>query len=377
MKAVRKHNFWTLLISACWSLIAVAGEGPDRYVGVKIPYHENHVLRSEIQAEEADAVGIGAGMPLVNMRGVRIHVYDAPPEGKWRLDAPPPLRMVITSKQGSYRRVPQGTATDDQATLESDVRVIRFADLRPDAEAAQREVETEMESAHAVWSQRERALRGKGKVRIRQRGCEIEGTDFIYRMRSEPAGGKGADSRLPERLRRPQGWIEIERDVVMRFRQEALSAVSPSAGAGNGKEINRLGVDPRDSRLTIVTCSGLVNYDLAARELQFQDDVRVTQQRMVMMSDRLRVTMEKADPPVREIIAWGNVRLQSSGSEDSGDEFSAEGNYARYVREAQQLMLTDAREGKQPEVRLGKNLISDALIQIEFKNDEVLSLIHI
>ncbi len=375
MQVRRKINFF-IWAAACSTgmLTAAAGEGPDRYLGVKIPYHENRILRSEILADEADAVGLGSGMPVVNMRGVKIHIYDAPPEGKLRFDTPPPLRMVITGKQGNYRRVALGAVADDQATLESEVRLIRFADLRSTANNAQREVETVMESDRAVWSQRERTLKGQGKVRIRQRGCELEGNDYIYRLRGEANDAKEGGADLPTRLRRPQGWIEIERDVVMRFRQEALSAAPTSGKSDDSNPANRLGVDPKDPHLTTVTCAGLASYDLAARELQFQDKVRVLQQRLIMTSDRLRVVMEKADPPVREIIGWGDVRLQVIGSAATENELNAEGNYARYVRETQQILLTDVREGKLPQVRLGKNLIADALIQIEIKDGEVYRL---
>lgn len=377
-----------------------AGEGEvpsDLYTGVRFPYYKKGRLVSELKAETADALGPGTERARVNMQGVVIDVYDtsiATGDGEEekrdkKPAGPPPLKMTIVSRTGVYeRRKNEKGLMEDVAVLKEDVKAYRYGYATGKDGTRKRFIETTVVCDNATWNHTRQVLHGTGPVTITQPDSVLRGRDFIYYMR-RPQDRKtpAADDTKapPPRKDGLGGWIEFDRDVNMVFERSAAERIM-DGGSDEAKDDKQPDTPPASSfkggadetkaaqDRTFITCTGLASYDLDTREVHFQKNVVVTRPQMVIKSDYLRVQMGEGEEPLTEIIAWNRVTIEgrevdSAAKEGSG--YIAVGDYARYTRADEKIVLTDKRDGHNPVVRVGTDVISDRLITLDATGDKM------
>lgn len=352
--ALQLSLFSMLLIHVCLSPFAAAKDVQDVYKQVRFPYYKDGDLTSELRAETADAMGLPEKRARVRMTGVTIDLFETakPAEG-----ATPPkaaaLKMRITAKKGLYERRPgKGGLLEDIAVLEDDVRVYRY-DLVPGKPEEIGPINTTIKCQNAIWNHSRQVLNGTGKVFVIQPGKKLDGTDFSYVLVKA-----GDDEKTPATPGKDKGevggWIEIERDVTM------VIEGNPQAGAAPAKRVEK----------TTITSKGIGAYDLDKREVHFQDTVKVVQRRMTIESDFLRAHLLEGElQPIREIIAWSNVQIQALPDEKKEDgptvPYKAIGNWARYTRSDEKIVLTDKRKDMLPKVQVGNDTITNEVISFK------------
>ncbi len=383
MSLAPRGRFWygcltlLLLLAAPGQSLLVAGEETvDTYADVRFPHMQDGVIRSEVLAGTADALGMSASVRRINVRQVEILVYADPPPGLPGGEAPP-VRMRIVGDRGviESRRGADG-GNEDFAHIQGEVRAFRF-DLDADDPKT---LDSVISCQNATWNHTRQVLEGSGPATMLQRGSVLKGSDFHYWARGTARSLNVAamPGEREEREAGESGWFKLDKNVSMEFVRHSLvgerEAGAPETSSETGEEARELPLGvPEAADTTLITCAGAGVYDLQSGKVHFQDDVRVTKEGMLLRSQRLRAILnERAE--VRSVIAWDDVRIEGetrSSARTPASRYTAHGNYARFRADTEDLFLSDQREGRLPLVVYGRDEIRDVNIRLDTRSGEL------
>ncbi len=346
------------------------GQVAQPYEKIRYPTFKEGRLQSLLEADQAEAFDLAEGTPRINLRNVRIVIYNDDAEVLKNIpeDQPPPVRMTITSDRGYFTRRPPepGAQPEEIANLEGNVVVRQMRDMSkplPQGLKPRRldpSIETEIHCQHAQWNNTWRKLNGDGEVEFVQEDSRIVGTGFLYLADEDSLSGTGGASNVKEW----GGVVFIEHNARMEIDRPEASGIT--------------------SR-TEITCKDTASYKLREREIQFEKDVKIRRPGLAIESDIIKVFLRREDDPKPEINACGEQPLPGqvkkivatigkrpgsvviSGFDTGGPEgevlqYTARGGRADYDFDANRITLTDTRTERVPEVEFDRDRISDKVL---------------
>ncbi len=347
-----------------------AGKTAQPYEKIRYPTFENGRLQSLLEADQAEAFDLAEGTPRVNLKNVRITLFNVDKEAVKNLpdDQSPPVKVTITSDRGFFiRRPPEpGAQPEEIANLEGNVvlRQMRDGSKPPPGGLKPRRldssIETEIHCQHAQWNNNLRKLVGDGEVEFLQEDSRIVGTGFMYLADDEAVGTGSGTSNVKDW----GGIVFIEHNARMEIdRPEGSGAVTR----------------------TEITCRDTASYKLREREIQFERDVKIRRPGLTIEADIVKVFLRREDElpaepaastasgnqvlpgQVKNIIATignrpGSVVITGFEVDPGGGEilqYTAKGGRADYNFDTRRITLTDSRTERVPEVEFGQDRISD------------------
>ncbi len=369
----------------------VAGETDQAqpYEEVRYPTFKDGRLQSLLIAKQAEAYDIAEGTPRVNLSNVVITMYDLSEESLARTpdNQPLPVKMTVTSDRGYFTRRPPepGAQPEEIANLEGNVvlRQMRVGPA-PARQPGQRPsrlapgVDTEIRCEHAQWNNTLRKLNSDGEVELLQEDSRITGTGFLY-LADDDALQADSDSAS---IKDWGGIVFIEHNARMEIDRDGAVRMEPTAAAPTPGAIGR----------TIITCRDTASYKLREREIQFEREVKISREGLVIESDILKVFLRREDEmeaaaqnpaapaapgQVKNIVATigkrpGSVVITGyNRDETTGEEivqYTAKGGRADFDYDNNRITLTDTRDQRWPEVEFGadRDRITDGTLVFVF-----------
>ena len=358
MKIIRNFVVLTLLWLALGSG-AVYATMENIYSDVRFQlYNRDNQFTGELITGKANATKLDRKDPRIDLDGgVVIELFDT--DSVVSGDKKPPLKVKITSDQGTFMQAQNKESKEFQqiVILEGNVVVTRYKKGAESASA--QEVDSIVTCDKAKWNHNTGILNGYGLVTMKRadNSMLLSGKGMVYEVNPE----NRVDLTSNEEDQKLSGVLEITSDVELVVNQR-----------------NSSGRIDKNSRVK-VSCDGIGRYDFDHKEMYFSDRVRVVRTNMLIRSDFLKVVLSEDGNRRKfdEMVAWcTDERLVAiTGSGDPRNLSSKIGNwkaqaeYARYIEETGEMLLTDEREGMLPLAQMDEVTIQDNTISFYIKEE--------
>ncbi len=358
MKKNIRILFFIIVLCGTFPL-AVQASMENVYTDVRFQLynHDNH-FTGELITGQASATKLDRQDPRIDLdNGVVIELFDT--DFTVTGDKKPPLKVKITSDRGTFMQAQNKETKEFQQIVVLDGNVVVTRYKPKDTLSGEQEVDSVVTCDKARWNHNTGILNGYGLVVMKRadNSMLLSGRGMVYEVNPE----KKLDFSVDQQEQELSGVLEITSDVEF--------VVNQRNSAGRIDKNNRIKV----------TCEGIGRYDFDNTEMYFSDKVKVVRANMLIESDFLRVVLaqDAGRRKFEEMVAWciedRVVNITGSGDprnmESKIGNWSAQAEYARYIEQTGEMLLTDERDGMLPLAQMDEVVIQDNTISFYVKEE--------
>ncbi len=358
MKRIRHILFLLIWFALCGINIAHATM-ENVYTDVRFQlYNRENQFTGELITGQANATKLDRKDPRVDLdKGVVIELFDT--DFVAARDKKPPLKVKITSDRGTFMQAQNKESKEFQqiVVLEGNVVVTRYK--KGIDGGVEQDVDSIVTCDKAKWNHNTGILNGYGLVSMRRadNSMMLSGKGMVYEVNPD----NSLDFPIDNEEQKMSGVLEITSNVELVVNQR-----------------NSSGRIDKNNRVT-VNCDGIGRYDFDHKEMYFSDNVRVVRSNMMIQSDYLKVKLagDGSRRKFEETVAWCTDKrvVTITGSGDPRNLSSKIGNwkaqaeYARYIEETGEMLLTDERDDMLPLAQMDDVTIKDNTISFYVKEE--------